>query len=159
MWLIAGQIYGPDVGEAVAGMWEEHLGCTVNRRLGEYRPGLRGMLIDQATHGWTYLFEGSPIARPQRYACLHGGPTYQVVMHSTLQFFTDICAISDRTLDASELVKLERQIGDWEYRTFPAAAIVSVHNLYGVGSKVKAGSFVPFPKKSAIMGLEFAWPA
>ena len=158
-WHIAGQIYGPDIGEAVAGMWEEHLGCTVNRRLGEYRPTLRGMLIDQATHGWTYLFEGSPIARPQRYACLHGGPTYQVVMHSTLQFFTDICSLSDKVLDPAELVKLEREIGDWEYRTFPAAAVVSVHNLYGVSSKIKKGSFVPFPKKSAIMGLEFALPA
>ena len=87
------------------------------------------MLLDQETHRWTYLFEGSPIARPQRYACLHRGPTYQVIMHSTLQLYTDICSISDRTLDAAELVKLERQIGDIEYRVFNAAAVVSVHSL------------------------------
>ncbi|MCZ6788603.1 MAG: ABC transporter substrate-binding protein [Chloroflexi bacterium] len=159
MWLISGQVYGPDVGEAVAGMWEEHLGCTINRRLGEYRPTLRAMLLDQATDGWTYLFEGGPIARPQRYACLHGGPTYQVIMHSTLQFFTDICSISDRSLDPVEIANLERQIGDWEYRVHNAAAVVSVHTLFGVGDAVKAGSYIPFPKKQVLGGLEFAQPS
>ena len=158
-WHIAGQVYGPDIGEAVAGMWEEHLGCKVNRRLGEYRPTLRGMLLDQATDGWTYLFEGSPIARPQRYACLHGGPSYQVIMHTTLQFYTDICSISDKTLDAAELVNLEREIGDWEYRTFSQAAVVSVHGLYGVGSKIQKGSYSPIPKKTSVLGLQFALPA
>ena len=72
------------------------------------------MLLDQKTNGWTYLFEGGPIARPQRYACLHGGPTYQVIMHTTLQFYTDLCSISDRSLDPVEVVNIERQIGDWE---------------------------------------------
>ena len=157
MWQIAGRDFSPDIGEAVAGMWEEHLGCTVNRRLGEYRPGLRSMLIDQETDGWTYSFEGNPIARPQRYACLHGGPSYQVIMHSTLQFFTDICTISDRVLDPVELVKLERQIGDEQYRVHNAAAVVSVHNLYGVGSKVK--EYTPMPHKSWLGLLEFALPA
>ena len=157
MWLIAGQVYAPDIGEAVAGMWEEHLGCTVNRRLGEYRPGLRSMLIDQETDGWTYMFEGNPIARPQRYACLHGGPSYQVIMHSTLQFFTDICTISDRVLDPVELAKLERQIGDEEYRTFNTAAIVTVDLLFGVGSKVK--EYTPMPHKARMGLLEFAIPA
>ena len=158
-WHIAGQIYGPDIGEAVASMWEEHLGCTINRRLGEYRPGLRGMLLNQETHGWTYLFEGGPIARPQRYACLHGGPTYQVIMHSTLQFFTDICSISDKTLDPAEIVKLERQIGDWEYKVFNAAAIVSVHTLFGVSDKVKDASWHPMPKKQTLGRLEYAQPS
>ena len=159
VWLIAGKIYSPDIGEAVAGMWEEHLGCKVNRRLGEYRPGLRGMLLDQKTDGWVYVFEGSPIARPQRYACLHGGPTYQVIMHSTLQFYTDICSISDKVLDAAELVKLERQIGDNIYEFFPAVAIASVHNIYGVTDKVKVGSWAPTPKKAVVGRLEFALPA
>ena len=158
-WHIAGQVYGPDVGEAVAGMWEEHLGCKINRRIGEYRPGLRGMLLDQKTNGWTYLFEGGPIARPQRYACLHGGPTYQVIMHTTLQFYTDLCYISDRSLDPVEVVNIERQIGDWEYKTFSQAAVVSVHTLFGVSDKVKDGSYVPFPKKQGVGGLEFALPA
>ena len=157
MWLVAGQIYSSDIGEAVAGMWEEHLGCKVNRRLGEYRPGLRSMLIDQETDGWTYSFQGTPIARPQRYACLHGGPSYQVIMHSTLQFFTDICTISDRTLDPAELVKLERQIGDEQYRVHNTAAVVSVHILYGVGPKVK--EYTPVPHKGRMLNLEFALPA
>ena len=158
-WHIAGQVYGPDIGEAVAGMWEEHLGCKINRRLGEYRPTLRAMLLDQKTNGWTYLFEGSPIARPQRYACLHGGPTYQVIMHSTLQFFTDLCSISDRSLDPVEVANIERQIGDWQYKVFNTAAIVSVHTLFGVSDKVKKGTYVPIPKKKAVWGLEFARPA
>ena len=157
MWLIAGQVYGPDIGEAVAGMWEEHLGCKVNRRLGEYRPGLRSMLIDQKTDGWVYAFQGNPIARPQRYACLHGGPSYQVIMHSTLQFFTDICTISDRVLDPVELAKLERQIGDEEYRVFNTAAIVTVDLLYGIGPKV--GEYTPAPHKNRMLLLEFALPA
>ena len=157
MFLIAGQVYGPDIGEAVAGMWEDHLGCKINRRLGEYRPTLRGMLIDQKTDGWVYLFEGSPIARPQRYACLHGGPSYQVIMHSTLQFFTDICTVSDRTLDPLELVKLERQIGDAQYKAHNAAAVVSVHSLIGVGAKI--GAYDPMPKKTGLGRLEYALPS
>ena len=157
IWLISGQIYGPDIGEAVAGMWEEHLDCTVSRRLGEYRPGIRGMILNQETNGWVYSFEGGPIARPQRYACLHGGPTYQVIMHSTLRFFTDICSISDKTLDAVELVKLERQIGDWEYKVFNTAAIGSIHVTFGVGPKVK--SYAPAPKKQWLYLMEFAVPS
>ena len=117
------------------------------------------MLLDQKTNGWTYLFEGGPIARPQRYACLHGGPTYQVIMHTTLQFYTDLCSISDRSLDPVEVVNIERQIGDWEYKTFSQAAVVSVHTLFGVSDKVKDGSYVPFPKKQGVGGLEFALPA
>ena len=158
IWLIVGQVYGTDIGEAVASMWEEHLGCTVTRRLGEYRPGLRGMLIDQTTHGWTFSFEGASIARPQRYACQHGGPSYQVIMFTTLQFYDDICRISDKTLDPAELVKLEREIGDWEYRTFPNAPIVIVHALIGVGPKVQKGSYVPVPKKNPVLRLESAMP-
>ena len=156
MYLIAGQVYGPDVGEAVAGMWEK-LGCKVNRRLGEYRPGLRSMLIDQKTDGWVYLFEGSPIARPQRYACLHGGPSYQVIMHSTLQFFTDICKKSDKTLDIAQLEKYEMEIGDWQYKVFNTAAVVSVHMLYGVGPKV--AEYKPAPHKASAKLLEYAVPA
>ena len=156
-WHIAGQVYGPDIGEAVAGMWEEHLGCTVNRRLGEYRPTLRGMLLDQKTDGWTYLFEGGPIARPQRYACLHGGPTYQVIMHSSLQFYTDLCSISDKSLDPVEVANIERQIGDWQYRVFNTAAIASVHTAFGVGTKVK--TWEPMPKKSGLGLLEYALPS
>lgn len=117
------------------------------------------MLIDQETDGWVYLFEGSPIARPQRYACLHGGPSYQVIMHSTLQFFTDICTVSDRTLDPAELVKLERQIGDAQYAAHNAAAVVSVHTLFGVSEKVVDGSWVPFKKKNWPGGLEHALPS
>ena len=156
-WHITGQIYGPDIGEAVASNWEKELGCKINRRTGEYRPGLRGMLINQKTDGWTYLFEGSPIARPQRYACLHGGPTYQVIMHSTLSFFTELCSKSDKMLDPAKVVEIERQIGDWEYKTFNVAAVVSVHQVYGVGPNVK--SYTPMPKKNNLGNLEFAMPA
>ena len=49
-----------------------------------------------------------------------------MIMHSTLQFFTDICSISDRSLDPVEIADLERRIGDWEYEVFNAAAVVSV---------------------------------
>ncbi|MCZ6614783.1 MAG: hypothetical protein O6920_03230, partial [Chloroflexi bacterium] len=117
------------------------------------------MLLDQKTDGWTYLFEGGPIARPQRYACLHGGPNYQVIMHSKLPIITELCSISDRSHDPVELVNIERQIGDWEYKVFNAAAVVSVHTLFGVSDKVADGSWVPFPKKGFPGGLEFALPS
>jgi len=159
IWLLAGSTYAADIGEAVAGMLEKNLGCEITRRLGEYRPGLRSKLIDQKTDGWTYIFEGSPIARPQRYACLHGGPNYQVIMHSTLQFFTDICKKSDKVMDAVALAKYEREIGDWEYKTFNTAAIVSVHGLYGVGPKVKKGSYTPAPHKALMLLMDSALPA
>jgi len=87
------------------------------------------------------------------------GPTYQVIMHSTLPFFTDLCSISDKSLDPVEVVNIERQIGDWEYKVFNAAAVVSVHTLFGVSNVVKDGSWVPFAKKNWPGGLEFALPS
>lgn len=57
MWLHEGLVYGRSIGEAVAGMWEEHLGCKVNITLGPYGGGLRPMIIEQKTDGWTYAFD------------------------------------------------------------------------------------------------------
>ena len=59
-------------------------------------------------------------------------------MHSTLAFFTSLCSISDKTMDPTELVNLECQIGDWQYRVFNTAAIATVHVPFGVGPKVKS---------------------
>ncbi|MCZ6789884.1 MAG: hypothetical protein O7D33_08130 [Chloroflexi bacterium] len=60
-------------------------------------------------------------------------------------------------MDPAELVKLERQIGDWQYRVFNTAAIASVHVPFGVGPKVK--SWEPMPKNRNLGLLEFAQPA
>ena len=159
MWQVFGLVYSRDIGEAVASMWEENLSCRVDCRLAEYRPNLRGMLLDQSSHGWAIAFDGFPVPRPQRYACLHGGPVGgSIIQFSTLAFFTSLCSISDKSLDPVEIANIERQIGDQQYRVFNTAAIASVHIPIGVGPKVK--SWVPMPKKSSGLGLlEFAQPA
>lgn len=157
LWLISGQTYTADMGEAAASMWEKNLGCKVNRRLGEYQPTLRTMLLERNTNGWLWAFQGGPIARPQRYACLHGGPSYQVITHTDLKFFTDICSKSDHEVDISKIEQYERQIGDMEYKYFPTVALALVHQTYAVGKKVK--SWTPMPKKAGLGLLDYALPS
>ena len=156
MMLVDGQVYSYDIGEAVAQMWEEHLGCQVNIAVGPYGGGLRPMIVGQETDGWTYALEMT-VTRPQGRACVIGGPAYRAIMHSTLAFFGSLCTISDKTMDPAELVNLERQIGDWQYRVFNTAAITSVHVPFGVGPKVK--SWVPMPTNRNLGLLEFAQPS
>lgn len=156
MWIISGQTYGPDIGEAIASMWEKNLGCKVNRRVGEYTPTFRTMLVDRNTNGWAWDFEGGPIARPTRYACLNGGPSYQVVVHQQLPFFDEICKQADKTQDPAELLKLEKQLGDLEYKYFPTVSCCVVNATFGIGPKVK--SWTPMPKKSTPGNLEYAQP-
>jgi peptide/nickel transport system substrate-binding protein len=156
MYLITGQVYTQDVGEAVASMWEQNLGCKVDRQVGEYTPGLRTLLVDRNTNGMAWSFAGGPIARPERYACLHGGPSYQVVTHTELPFFTELCSISDHTLDINELVKIERQIGDMEYKYYPTVAIGTNDQPIALSSKVK--SWTPMPDSGGPALLELAQP-
>jgi len=156
MWLISGQTYGPDIGEAIASSWEKNLGCKINRRLGEYTPGLRTMLVDRKTDNWAWAFEGGPIARPSRYACLNGGPSYQVAVHQQLSFYDDICKQVDKSQSQDELVKLERQLGDLEYKYYPTVSCCVVNATFGLSSKVK--SWTPMPKKPGAGNLEYAQP-
>ncbi|MBI2166433.1 MAG: ABC transporter substrate-binding protein [Chloroflexi bacterium] len=157
MWQIVGQDpYSQDIGEVAASTWEQTLGCKVNRRAGEYQPTLRTMLIERNTSGWLYTFSGGPLARPFRYACLHGGPNYEVITHTELPFYSEICPKIERALDIAEQVKLEQQIGDLEYKYFPTVAVGFVHATYGVGPKVK--EWTPMPKKTNAGLLEYAQP-
>jgi peptide/nickel transport system substrate-binding protein len=157
MWLIQGQTFSADVGEAVASMWEKNLGCMVSRRLGEYNPGLRTMIVNRETAGWTYSFQGAPIARPVRYACLNGGPSYQVVVHVELPFYDELCQKADQTLDPADLIQIERQMGDAEYKYLPTVAIATADQPFGVGPRV--GDWTPMPKKANAGLLEYAKPA
>jgi hypothetical protein len=145
------------VGEAVASMWEKNLGCKVTRRLGEYNPGLRSKIVNRDTSGWVYSFQGAPIARPVRYACLNGGPSYQVVVHVELPFFDDLCKKADRTLDPNELIRIEREMGDDEYKYFPTVAIAAADQPFGVGARI--AEWTPMPKKATAGLLEYAKPA
>jgi ABC-type transport system substrate-binding protein len=155
MYLTTG-VYTQDIGEAVASMWEQNLGCKVNRRVGDYSPALRTMLIDRNTNGWAWSFSGGPIARPQHYACIYGGPSYQVAVHTEMPFYTELCSKSSATLDTNELVKLERQLGDQEYKYFPTIAIASLDQPFGIGPKVQ--SWTPMPKTPGPALLEYAQP-
>ncbi|MBI2166431.1 MAG: ABC transporter substrate-binding protein [Chloroflexi bacterium] len=155
-YFIAGQSYSADVGEAVASTWEKDLGCKINRVLQEYRPTLRTMLVERTSAGWAYLFEGSPIARPFRYACFHGGPAYEVIVHTEQPYFTELCSKLNKTLDPAEMVSIEKQIGDNEYKYYPTVAISLVHQTFGVGPKVKKWEPVPTDKRAGL--LEYAEP-
>ena len=162
MWLTDTMVYGQTIGEVVALMWEEHLGCKVNITVGPYAGGLRPLIVGQTTDGWTYAFDLS-ITRPQGRACLSGGPAEVHPAYignfrfSKLAFLTSLCSIADKSLDPVEIANLERQIGDQQYRVFNTAPIVSVHVPFGVGPKVR--SWEPLPKKRLLGGLEFAQPA
>ena len=162
MWLTDTMVYGQTIGEVVAAMWEEHLGCEVNITLGPYGGGLRPMIIEQKTDGWTYPFDLS-ITRPQGRACLSGGPAevhpayIGAFRFSKLAFLTSLCSIADKSLDPVEIANLERQIGDQQYRVFNTAPIASVHVPFGVGPKAR--SWEPLPKNRLLGGLEFAQPA
>ncbi|MBI2166432.1 MAG: ABC transporter substrate-binding protein [Chloroflexi bacterium] len=147
-----------DIGEAVASMLESNLGCKIKRRVGEYRPVLRNMLVERNTAGWMYNFAGGPIARPYRYACLHGGPTYEVITHTELPFFTELCVKARDQADLAAFMKIEQEIGDNINKYFPTIPISLNHQLFGVSPKVKEGSWVPKPRGGGLHRLEYAQP-
>ncbi|MBI2165557.1 MAG: ABC transporter substrate-binding protein [Chloroflexi bacterium] len=156
LWLVADDPLSPPIGEAVASLWEQDLGCKVKRNLQEFRPVLRQMLNERTTAGWTWSYQGSPIARPFRYACFHGGPTYQPVVHTEFPFYTELCDKARKTIDLAELVKIERQIGDAEYMYVPVVPVALVHFTFGIGPKVK--EWTPMPKKVRAGLLDYALP-
>ena len=161
VWLINGQVYGPDIGEAVAQMWETNLGCDVTRNLADYRPQLRGMLGDRTTGddgGWFWAFEGGPIVRPTRYACLHGGPSFATLTHTDLPFFDVFCEQLNKETDIEKQIQLERELGDEIYRAYPTIPIASLHLTQGVGPNVGSWDQVS-PRRGPLQYLEFVYPA
>ena len=160
IWLINGQVYGPDIGEAVAQMWEANLGCNVIRNQADYRPGLRSMLFDRTTGdegGWTWSFEGGPIVRPTRYACLHGGPTFATLTHTELPYFDVLCEQLNKETDIERQIQLERELGNEIYRSYPTIPIASLHLTQGVGPNVGSWEQVS-PRRGPLSYLEFVYP-
>ena len=158
MQFLSNQTYSKSVGEAVAGMWEANLGCKVTRIIGEFRPRLEAALRLRGSegNGLFWVFDGTPVRRPYRYACWHGGPTYQTIVHTEMPFYTPLCAEARETLDEDELVRIEREIGDMEYKLFPTIPVAYTHATFAVGPKVK--SWEPRAKTPRVSNLEFALP-
>ncbi|MBI2166315.1 MAG: ABC transporter substrate-binding protein [Chloroflexi bacterium] len=156
MWLIADQAIAPDIGEAAASAWETDLGCKIKRTLSEYRPVFRTMLIERNTSGWVYGYATNTFPSPYRYACLLGGPTYVTINHTEMPYFSELCPKADKTLDAAELYKVERQIGDLVYKTFPTVPLFMVPTTFGMGPKVK--EWTPMPYRDGAGLLEYALP-
>ena len=157
MVLFNGSTFAPDVGEAVASMWEKHLNCTVKRLPADWRPNMRAMLVnrDVTIKNMVYAFDGQPIARPFRYACFHGGPEYQTVVHTELEFYTPLCGEAERALDTNELAEIEMRIGDLEKKYWATAPIASVDRPYAVNHS-KVEEWNPPPKANILVFLEYA---
>ena len=146
-----------DIGNAVAAMWEKNLGCKVEIVVRDYRPAMRGMLENRTSDGWAWAFNGGPIARPTRYSCLHGGPTYATLTHTELPFFTDYCSKLDVETDVEKQIKMERELGDLVYKSYPTIPIASITQLSAIGPKVGSWDTVS-PRKGPTNYLEFLYP-
>jgi peptide/nickel transport system substrate-binding protein len=159
MWLVSTLTFAPDIGEAVASMWETNLGCTVKRRVGEFRPELRAMLVSREVtiKNLTYAFDGNPIARPFRYACFHGGPTYQTVVHTEMPFYDELCRKAEKQLDVAQLAQVEQEIGNMQRKYWATAPIASVDQTYAVNTD-KVMTWELQPRKLSIAFLEYAVP-
>ena len=159
MWLSSNLTYAPEIGEAVASMWEKNLDCQVTRRVGPFRPELRVMLVDRVVpiKNLTYSFDGSPIARPFRYACFHGGPTWQTVVHTELPFYDVLCREAEKQLDVVQLAKVEMEIGNAQKKYWATAPIASVDLTFAVNTD-KIKSWEQQPRKQGVFFLESAVP-
>ncbi|MBI2164903.1 MAG: ABC transporter substrate-binding protein [Chloroflexi bacterium] len=146
----------PSLGEAIVSVWERDLGCKFSRTPGEWRPVFRTMVLERNTAGWTYAYQGRPVARPFRYACFNGGPAYQTIVHTEFPFYTELCAKARKALTEKELLDIERQIGDEVYKYVPTVEVALAHQTFGVGPKVK--EWTPMPTNSLVGNLEYALP-
>ena len=156
-WMQTGSVYALDVGEAVAAMWEKNLGCKIERRVADYQPHIRGMLEKRTAFHDVWFFQGGPIVRPTRYACLHGAPTYAAVVHSELPYFTDFCKKLDHETNLERQVKTERELGDIVYKSYPTIPLASIHTAEAVGPKVGSWDAVS-SRKGPMAFLELVNP-
>ena len=149
-----------ELGTAAIGAWEQDLGCKVNQRAGEYLP-FRSMLMARDTINWLYVPSAGGQASPRTpymYACLHAGPVKQVIVWTTFTPYTTICAELESTQDQKRWIDLNRELGEYDYKTHSSAVTIRTHLVFAVGPKVAEGSWKPMPDRTNLSLLEFAQP-
>jgi len=156
----SGYLTGLDIGEAAASAWEQDLGCTVNRTVGEYLP-FRSQLVNRDTTDMIFAVSagGSAWGAPYMYSCLHGGPAYQVIVWTEFDFYTDLCPLMESTLDPAEFVRLNREVAENDIASWSSAGSILTDSLHALGTKIESGSWAPIPGRSYLSNLEAALPS
>ena len=160
IYLNTGYATGVDLGEAVASTWEQELGCTVNRTVGEYLP-FRTKLLNRDTDDIVFGVSagGSAWKFPYMYGCLHGGPAYQVIVWTELEFWNELCPQMESTLDAAEFDRLNNLMGQADIDSLTSAGSILSDTLFAIGPKVEPGSWQRIPGRNTLALLDTALPA
>ena len=157
-WMVSGEINTLDVAEVVASYWEQ-VGIKVERRVAEYRPTLRSMLVERDSAGWAYVKEQQGVSDPLSYGCgsCCGGESSATLLHTEAPFWDQTCPLMKKSLDLSDLYQHTKTLGDYLYDQYWTVPIAYGNVLYAVGPKI--GDWIPLRGQAGIYTPEYATPA
>jgi len=157
-WMVSGEINTIDVAEVVASYWEQ-VGIKVERRVAEYRPTLRSMLVDRGTAGWAYVKEQQGVSDPLSYGCgsCCGGESSMTLGHTEAPFWDETCPLMKQSLELDDLYKHTKTLGDYLYDNYWTVPLAYGNVLYAVGPKI--GEWTPLRGQAGIYTPEYASPA
>ena len=151
---LGGRPYQPDLGEAVAGYWED-IGLDVKRTISEYRPTVRNE-IEKRTHNFTYVFTTSFRDEPLMYLRILFTPKASV-SHFEDPVVTDFVERLSAEPNLEQRMVMSRQIGDWVVQNQMAIPLVSVNSLWALSERV--GEWKTIASQANFHNLEHVTPA
>ena len=151
---LGGRPYQPDLGEAVAGYWED-IGLDVKRTITEYRPTVRNE-IEKRTHNFTYVFTTSFRDEPLMYLRILFTPKASV-SHFEDPVVTDFVERLSAEPNLEQRMIMSREIGDWVVQNQMAIPLVSVNSLWALSDRV--GEWQTIASQANFHNLELVTPA
>ena len=151
---LGGRPYQPDLGEAVAGYWED-IGLDVKRTISEYRPTVRNE-IEKRTHNFTYVFTTSFRDEPLMYLRILFTPKASV-SHFEDPVVTDFVERLSAEPSLDQRMVMSREVGDWVVQNQMAIPLVSVNSLWALSDRV--GEWQTIVSQPNFHNLELVTPA
>ena len=151
---LGGRPYQPDLGEAVAGYWED-IGLDVQRTISEYRPTVRNE-IEKRTHNFTYVFTTSFRDEPLMYMRILFTPQASV-SHFEDPVISDFVDRLSAEPSLDQRMLMSREVGDWVVQNQMAIPLVSVNSLWALSARV--GEWKTIASQANFHNLELVTPA
>ena len=151
---LGGRPYQPDLGEAVAGYWED-IGIDVQRTITEYRPTVRNE-IEKRTHHFTYVFTTGYRDEPLMYLRILFTPKASVA-HFEDPVVTDFVERLSAEPNLEQRMLMSRAVGDWVVENQMAIPLVSVNSLWALSDRV--GEWRTIASQANFHNLELVIPA
>ena len=151
---LGGRPYQPDLGEAVAGYWED-IGLDVQRTISEYRPTVRNE-IEKRTHNFTYAFTTSFRDEPLMYLRILFTPKASV-SHFEDPVISDFVERLAGEPSLEQRMVMSREVGDWVVDNRMSIPLVSVNSLWALSDRV--GEWQTIASQANFHNLELVTPA